>query len=225
MLAQGTVEQVGGTPGSLIAGFLNGQEKSTARVRASAEEMFDQGHIRLSTWPLHTVQALDLDLPKGRLIAVTGVSGSGKTTLILESLIPALKAKTAGQPLPGHVEAAEAPGVQRIDLIDATPIGVNVRSTVATYSGVLDDLRRLFAAAPEAKARGYKAGDFSYNTGSLRCPGCDGTGQITMDVQFCRMWKSSVPTATAAATEKPPLRSVAVPRRRLGTTPASLCPN
>ena len=184
VLAQGTVEQVGSTPGSLIAGFLNGQEKSTARVRASAEEMFDQGHIRLSTRPLHTVQALDLDLPKGRLIAVTGVSGSGKTTLILESLIPALKAKTAGQPLPGHVEAAEAPGVQRIDLIDATPIGVNVRSTVATYSGVLDDLRRLFAAAPEAKARGYKAGDFSYNTGSLRCPGCDGTGQITMDVQF-----------------------------------------
>ncbi|OUN39228.1 excinuclease ABC subunit A [Faecalibacterium sp. An77] len=184
VLAQGTVEQVGSTPGSLIAGFLNGQEKSTARVRASVEEMFDQGHIRLSTRPLHTVQALDLDLPKGRLIAVTGVSGSGKTTLILESLIPALKAKTAGQPLPGHVEAAEAPGVQRIDLIDATPIGVNVRSTVATYSGVLDDLRRLFAAAPEAKARGYKAGDFSYNTGSLRCPGCDGTGQITMDVQF-----------------------------------------
>ena len=184
VLAQGTVEQVGGTPGSLIAGFLNGQEKSTARVRASVEEMFDQGHIRLSTRPLHTVQALDLDLPKGRLIAVTGVSGSGKTTLILESLIPALKAKTAGQPLPGHVGAAEAPGVQRIDLIDATPIGVNVRSTVATYSGVLDDLRRLFAAAPEAKARGYKAGDFSYNTGSLRCPGCDGTGQITMDVQF-----------------------------------------
>lgn len=184
VLAQGTVEQVGSTPGSLIAGFLNGQEKSTTRVRASAEEMFDQGHIRLSTRPLHTVQALDLDLPKGRLIAVTGVSGSGKTTLILESLIPALKAKTAGQPLPGHVEAAEAPGVQRIDLIDATPIGVNVRSTVATYSGVLDDLRRLFAAAPEAKARGYKAGDFSYNTGSLRCPGCDGTGQITMDVQF-----------------------------------------
>ena len=184
VLAQGTVEQVGSTPGSLIAGFLNGQEKSTARVRASAEEMFNQGHILLSTRPLHTVQALDLDLPKGRLIAVTGVSGSGKTTLILESLIPALKAKTAGQPLPGHVEAAEAPGVQRIDLIDATPIGVNVRSTVATYSGVLDDLRRLFAAAPEAKARGYKAGDFSYNTGSLRCPGCDGTGQITMDVQF-----------------------------------------
>ena len=146
--------------------------------------MFDQGHIQLSTLPLHTVHALDLDLPKGRLIAVTGVSGSGKTTLILESLIPALKAKIAGQPLPEHIRSVDAPGISRIDLIDATPIGVNVRSTVATYSGVLDDLRRLFGALPEAREKGYKAGDFSYNTGSLRCPGCDGTGQITMDVQF-----------------------------------------
>ena len=184
VLAQGTVEQVGRTPGSLIAGFLNGRESSIARPRAEAETMFGQGHIRLSTLPLHTVHALDLDLPKGRLIAVTGVSGSGKTTLILESLIPALKAKTAGQDLPSHIRSVDAPGVSRIDLIDATPIGVNVRSTVATYSGVLDDLRRLFASVPEAKAKGYKAGDFSYNTGSLRCPGCDGTGQITMDVQF-----------------------------------------
>ena len=184
VLAQGTVEQVGRAPGSLIAGFLNGRESSIARPRAASDAMFDQGHIQLSTLPLHTVHALDLDLPKGRLIAVTGVSGSGKTTLILESLIPALKAKIAGQPLPEHIRSVDAPGISRIDLIDATPIGVNVRSTVATYSGVLDDLRRLFGALPEAREKGYKAGDFSYNTGSLRCPGCDGTGQITMDVQF-----------------------------------------
>ena len=184
VLAQGTVEQVGRAPGSLIAGFLNGRESSIARPRAASDAMFDQGHIQLSTLPLHTVHALDLDLPKGRLIVVTGVSGSGKTTLILESLIPALKAKIAGQPLPEHIRSVDAPGISRIDLIDATPIGVNVRSTVATYSGVLDDLRRLFGALPEAREKGYKAGDFSYNTGSLRCPGCDGTGQITMDVQF-----------------------------------------
>ena len=184
VLAQGTVEQVGRAPGSLIAGFLNGRESSIARPRAASDAMFDQGHIQLSTLPLHTVHALDLDLPKGRLIAVTGVSGSGKTTLILESLTPALKAKIAGQPLPEHIRSVDAPGISRIDLIDATPIGVNVRSTVATYSGVLDDLRRLFGALPEAREKGYKAGDFSYNTGSLRCPGCDGTGQITMDVQF-----------------------------------------
>lgn len=184
VLAQGTVEQVSRTPGSLIAGFLAGREQIITRPQADAGTLFQQGRISLSTRPLHTVQALDLSLPKGRLVAVTGVSGSGKTTLILESLIPALKAKIAGAPLPAHIRSIEAPGVERIELIDATPIGVNVRSTVATYSGLLDELRRLYAASPEAREQGYKTGDFSYNTGSLRCPGCDGTGQITLDVQF-----------------------------------------
>ena len=184
LLAQGTVEQVASAPGSLLAPFLAGKEPVLVRRRATAEEMFRPGHIRLSTGALHTVRPLELDLPRGRLIAVTGPSGSGKTTLVLESLVPALKAAVAGAPLPAHVRALDAPGVLRADLIDADPIGVNVRSTVATYSGVLDDLRRLYAATPDAKEKGYKAGDFSYNTGALRCAGCDGTGQITLDVQF-----------------------------------------
>ena len=184
VLAQGTVDRVARTPGSLIAGFLTGEERVLTRARAAFDEMFCKGRIRMSTLPLHTVHALNLELPKGRLIAVTGVSGSGKTTLILESLIPALKAKIAQRALPSHVTAVDAPDIDRIDLIDATPIGINVRSTVATYSGVLDDLRRLYAATPQAKSQGYKVGDFSYNTGSLRCAGCDGTGQITMDIQF-----------------------------------------
>ncbi len=184
VLAQGTVEQVAGEPDSLIAGFLTDAERTVVRDRAGRDEMFEHGHIRLSTAPLHTVHALELDIPKGRLTAVTGVSGSGKTTLILESLLPALKAKSGGERLPGHIRSLDAPGIERSNLIDASPIGVNVRSTVATYSGVLDDLRRLYAATADAKERGYKAGDFSYNTGRLRCPGCDGTGQITMDVQF-----------------------------------------
>jgi len=184
VLSQGTVEAVSQDKNSLIAGFLSDREEIVVRQRADRAAMFDLGRIHLSTAPLHTVHALDLDIPKGRLTAVTGVSGSGKTTLILESLIPALKAKNSGSPLPAHVRSIDAPGIARADLIDATPIGVNVRSTVATYSGVLDDLRRLYAATPGAKERGYKLGDFSYNTGSLRCPGCDGTGQITLDVQF-----------------------------------------
>ena len=184
VLAQGTVEDVSRSPTSRIAGFLTGGESLLVREPASSREMFLHGHIRLSTAPLHTVRALDLDLPKGRLIAVTGVSGSGKTTLVLESLIPALKAEIEGAPLPAHIKAVDAPGIGRAELIDATPIGVNVRSTVATYSGVLDELRRLYAATDQAKERGYKVSDFSYNTGSLRCPCCDGTGQITMDVQF-----------------------------------------
>ena len=184
VLAQGTVAEVAKAPTSLVAGFLADTQEIIVRERATPEAMFEHGCLRLSTSPLHTVHALDLLLPKGRLTAVTGVSGSGKTTLILESLIPALRANTEGAALPAHIKVIDAPGIRRINLIDATPIGINVRSTVATYSGVLDDLRRLYAALPEAGEKDYRLNDFSYNTGSLRCPGCDGTGQITMDVQF-----------------------------------------
>lgn len=184
VLAQGSLEDVAETPDSLIAGFLTGEEPVIIRKRTPSERMFEQGHIRISTAPLHTVHALDLDIPKGRLVAVTGVSGSGKTTLILESLIPALQASGGGTRLPDHVKAADAPGIRRVSLIDSTPVGINVRSTVATYSGVLDELRKLYAATPEAKEQGCRVSDFSYNTGSLRCAGCEGTGQITMDVQF-----------------------------------------
>lgn len=184
VLAQGSLEDVAETPDSLIAGFLTGEEPVIIRKRTPSERMFEQGHIRISTAPLHTVHALNLDIPKGRLVAVTGVSGSGKTTLILESLIPALQASGGGTRLPDHVKAADAPGIRRVSLIDSTPVGINVRSTVATYSGVLDELRKLYAATPEAKEHGCRVSDFSYNTGSLRCAGCEGTGQITMDVQF-----------------------------------------
>lgn len=184
VLAQGSLEDVAETPDSLIAGFLTGEEPVIIRKRTPSERIFEQGHIRISTAPLHTVHALDLDIPKGRLVAVTGVSGSGKTTLILESLIPALQASCGGTRLPDHVKAADAPGIRRVSLIDSTPVGINVRSTVATYSGVLDELRKLYAATPEAKEQGCRVSDFSYNTGSLRCAGCEGTGQITMDVQF-----------------------------------------
>lgn len=151
---------------------------------ATGEEMFREGHLTLETGAIHTVKPLAVDLPLGRLIAVTGVSGSGKTTLVLESLIPALKAQFAGEKLPTHVHAVDPGSIERVHLIDATPIGANVRSTVGTYSGILDDLRKVFATLPAAKAAGLKAGAFSYNTGSLRCPTCDGTGQISLDVQF-----------------------------------------
>lgn len=184
ILSAGTVAQTIDNPQSLIGKFLSGRESALVRQRAKKESMFEKGCITLSTNPLHTVHALDLKIPKGRLTAVTGVSGSGKTTLVLESLVPALEAKINGRPFPEHIRSLEAEGIKRVNVIDAAPIGTNIRSTVATYSGVLDELRRIFAAAPKAKEMGKKMGDFSYNTGSLRCPGCDGTGQITMDIQF-----------------------------------------
>ena len=146
--------------------------------------MFDKGTIKLSTGAIHTVKPLTAEIPKGRLTVVTGVSGSGKTTLILESLIPGLEAAIEGRKPPEHVISAEPGGIDRVKLIDATPIGINVRSTVATYANVHDELRKVFAKTKDAKDRGYKAGDFSYNTGKLRCPVCDGTGVISLDVQF-----------------------------------------
>ncbi len=184
VLAQGTVEEIEANPNSIIAPFLSEKAQTLLRQRVGRKAAFERGRISLSTLPLHTVRALDLEIPKGRLVAVTGVSGSGKTTLVLESLIPALQASIGGGRLPDHVKSVTAPGISGVYLIDANPVGINVRSTVATYSGALDDLRRLYASLPEAKARNLRMNDFSYNTGSLRCPGCDGTGQITLDVQF-----------------------------------------
>ena len=183
IVAEGRVADVARNPASRIGRFLAG-EMACARQRTREEELFARGAIRLCTGQIHTVGPLEAAFPKGRLTAVTGVSGSGKTTMVLESLVPALEAATRGEALPPHVRAVAAEGIRQVKLIDATPIGLNVRSTVATYAGVHDELRRAFAATPEAKAAGRRAGDFSYNTGALRCPTCDGTGTISLDVQF-----------------------------------------
>ena len=184
IIAQGTVSAIKSNPASQIAPFLSGKAETKLRQCAAAEELFADGAIHLSTSQIHTVKPLKADIPKGRLTVVTGVSGSGKTTMVLESLVPALEAKTGGRAMPWHIRAIDADGIQHVKLIDATPIGINVRSTVATYAGVHDELRKLFARSADAKERGYKASDFSYNTGSLRCPGCDGTGVVSLDVQF-----------------------------------------
>lgn len=183
VITQGTIPQIAADPASKIGPFLK-QKTPPLRKKAAAQEMFELGRIHLSTDAIHTVKPLEADIPKGRLTVVTGVSGSGKTTLILESLIPALEAVTNGTTLPAHVKTITAEGIRQVKLIDAAPIGINVRSTVATYANVHDELRKAYARLPQAKMLGYKAGDFSYNTGKLRCPTCDGTGSISLDVQF-----------------------------------------
>ncbi len=184
LLAQGGINSVARDPASRIAPFLTGEGDMAVRERVPPSELFRCGRLSMETAPLHTVHALKVVVPKARLTAVTGVSGSGKTTMVLESLIPALAAHCAGEKLPAHVKSINAEGITRVNLIDASPIGINIRSTVATYSGVLDDLRRLYAGMESAKARRLNAGAFSYNTGSLRCATCDGTGRISLDVQF-----------------------------------------
>lgn len=184
VIAQGTIADVEANPASQIGPFISGKAETKLRSCAAKEEMFVNGNIHLSTSQIHTVKPLEVDIPKGRLTVVTGVSGSGKTTLVLESLIPALDANISGHALPEHIRDVSAEDIRRIKLIDATPIGINVRSTVATYAGVHDELRKLYAKSEDAKNKGYKARDFSYNTGSLRCSDCDGTGVVSLDVQF-----------------------------------------
>ena len=184
VIAQGTIPAIEENPASQIGPFLSGKAETELRPRAAKEAVFANGTMHLSTSQIHTVKPLEVEIPKGRLTVVTGVSGSGKTTMVLESLIPALEASISGSALPAHIRAVKADGIAHVKLIDATPIGINVRSTVATYAGVHDELRKLYARSADAKERGYQASDFSYNTGSLRCPGCDGTGEVSLDVQF-----------------------------------------
>ena len=183
VVAEGPLEAIEADPKSLIGPFLSGQTIRSREVTPK-EHMFDLGVISMETDRIHTVHPLSVRIPKGRLTVVTGVSGSGKSTLILESLVPALLSKLAGKPLPAHVKSIDAPDIRQVKLIDASPIGINVRSTVATYANVHDELRKVFARTEDAKALGWKSNDFSYNTGKLRCPVCDGTGIVSLDVQF-----------------------------------------
>ena len=182
VIAQGTVRGVEGNPNSVIGPYLSGAaavDECLKRTVADSEDL-----IRMETGSIHTVKPLSVRIPKHQLTVITGVSGSGKTTMVLESLIPGLEALCYGKPMPNHVSSIQAEGINHVKLIDATPIGANVRSTVATYANVHDALRRTYARTADAKELGLKAGDFSYNTGSLRCPVCDGTGTISLDVQF-----------------------------------------
>nr|MCR5841344.1 excinuclease ABC subunit UvrA [Bacteroidales bacterium] len=231
LLAQGTVADIRSNPVSKIGPFLEipGQAGDDTRAKAGednpapaapgAAELFAEGSVSMRTGAIHTVQPLEVRFPKGRLSVVTGVSGSGKTTMILESLIPGLQAAIAGKPLPAHVLSAEAPGISQVKLIDATPIGINVRSTVATYAGIHDELRKVYARSEEAKTRGFKAGDFSYNTGALRCPTCDGTGSISLDVQFLPDVDIPCPDCRGSRYAR---IAYQIPRKKKGGQPCSL---
>ena len=178
IIAQGSLDEIENNSNSQIAPFLTNSEKII--IRDKSGETFENGSISIKTSEIHNVKPLDIQIPKGKLTAVTGVSGSGKTTLLLEALYPAVKSQINGEELPEDVRDIDCEGIKKIELIDSVPIGKNVRSTVATYSKVLDDLRREYAKLTDE----YKMADFSYNTGKLRCPTCNGTGSVSMDVQF-----------------------------------------
>ena len=226
VVAEGTVEEIQKNPDSIIGPFLAeeavavGAAGNAVSGGPETEAMFSRGEIRLSTGPIHTVKPLEVRIPKGRLTAVTGVSGSGKTTMVLESLVPALNALAQGKAFPAHVKSLEAEGIRQAKLIDATPIGINIRSTVATYANVHDELRKIYARTPEAKQGGFKAGDFSYNTGKLRCPTCDGTGVISLDVQFLPDVEIPCPDCRGARYDKAAF-GIRRPKKGKGATKAT----
>jgi excinuclease ABC subunit A len=233
VIAQGTVQELEHTPHSLIGPYLAEEqrlERASRTVRQQEcrrlrpvipeKELFDRGTLHLVTDRIHTVQPLDVRIPQGRLTVVTGVSGSGKTTMVLESLIPALTAHIQGTPLPAHVKSIQAEGIRQVKLIDATPIGINVRSTVATYAGVHAELRKAYARLALSREKGYRAGDFSYNTGKLRCPTCDGTGQITLDVQFLPRCGYSLPGLSRVPLWTGSVRTFTEGRGRKGIQPS-----
>lgn len=220
IIAQGTLAEIKKNTNSRIGGFLAGRKKVQVHTPAAAEDMFKHGRIVLETEQIHTVKPLSAMFPQRRLSVVTGVSGSGKTTLILESLIPALEAQIDRTSLPAHVKSITADGVLQVRLIDAVPIGANVRSTVATYANVHDEMRKVYARTPTAKEHGYKAGDFSYNTGKLRCPTCDGTGSISLDVQFLPDVTIDCPDCGGSRYRKEAGEILRVPRK--GQKPCSL---
>jgi excinuclease ABC subunit A len=178
VIAKGSLDEIKANSNSQIAPFLTNSEKII--IRDKSGDVFENGEIRIRTSEIHNVKEMDVRIPKGKLTVVSGVSGSGKTTLLLEALFPALKSHINGENLPDEVMDLECGDIRKIDLIDSVPIGKNVRSTVATYSKVLDDLRREFSKMSDE----YKTADFSYNTGKLRCETCNGTGSVSMDVQF-----------------------------------------
>ena len=206
VIAEGTLAEIAENPASKIGPFLSGKEEGRVRAEVEPDALFEKGVITLETDSIHTVKPLTVRIPKGRLTVVTGVSGSGKTTMVLESLVPGLAGVTAGGEMPAHIRRIEAPGIAHIKLIDATPIGINVRSTVATYANVHDELRKIYARTEDAKKQGYKAGDFSYNTGDLRCPVCDGTGSISLDVQFLPDVDITCPECRGSRYAKPAFR-------------------
>lgn len=199
VIAEGTVEEIGKNPKSKIGRFLSGNYPRRVFPIIPKEEIFSEGCIRMKTGPIHTVKPLDAEIPKGRLTVVTGVSGSGKTTMVLESLIPGLLAALAGEKLPGHVLSIDPSGIKNVKLIDSTPIGINVRSTVATYANVHDELRK---STPGAKAPGKRDSKQEISLTIRENSDVQSvTGQASSAWMYssCRMWRFPARPAMARA--------------------------
>ncbi|MCH5463953.1 excinuclease ABC subunit UvrA [Levilactobacillus tujiorum] len=181
---QGTVAEIAHSQRSLIAPFLNGTSQLRERPQLSEQALWQKGSLALEVQHRFNIDDVAVKFPKNRLTTVTGMSGAGKTTLVLDSLIPGIEAEVDHRPLPTHVKALDRAGIRHVVKVDSVPVGKNVRSTVATYTDILNRLRKLFAATPAAQKQGYTSSRFSYNVKAGACPMCGGTGQISLDVQY-----------------------------------------
>ncbi len=183
IVAEGSLQNLLEAEASLTGAYLSGRLAipTPAERRASGSRKLTLVNCRRNN-----LQGLDIDIPLGRLVAVTGVSGSGKSTLVNELLHPALEHKLGMRvPFPSGME--ELRGIQSVDkviVIDQSPIGRTPRSNPATYTGAFDPIRQVFAATVEAKARGYQVGQFSFNVKGGRCEACSGQGVNVIEMNF-----------------------------------------
>ncbi|WEV70828.1 AAA family ATPase [Lactobacillus sp. ESL0785] len=184
IIAQGTPEQVKQDAVSHIGPYLTGTAVLNVRPLATSTDLFKQGEISFTINRRFNLRDVHARIPVGRLTSITGFSGAGKTTMILDSLLPALKAHKKQESGPSWVRDLTSGGITNVISVDSAPVGKNQRSTVATYTDIMTNLRKLFAKQPLAKKLQYRAAHFSYNNKEGACPACGGTGVIALDIQY-----------------------------------------
>ncbi|HAF61806.1 MAG TPA: excinuclease ABC subunit UvrA [Anaerolineaceae bacterium] len=183
LVAEGTVEQILNHPVSLTGAYLSRRKV----VPLPKKRRNGNGnYLTVVGARQNNLKNIDVKIPLGRLVCITGVSGSGKSTLMVDILYNALARKlNRAQTIPGQYDRIEGTEfLDKIINIDQSPIGRTPRSNPGTYTGVFDEIRSLFAELPESKMRGYKAGRFSFNVKGGRCEACRGHGQIKIEMQF-----------------------------------------
>ena len=182
IIAQGTPQDLVGNPQSLIGPYISGKA-AIMHPKVPATKKASELTTEFEVKNYFNLKDVAVSIPGNQITAVTGFSGAGKTSLILDSLVPAIKALNAKAALPKQVANLKT-HLTDVVSVDAKPIGKNSRSTIATYTTIMDNLRRIFASQPAAKAKKFGPAYFSYNNKQGACEHCGGLGMITLDIQY-----------------------------------------